>query len=95
MLRPLSAIDHHDARQALSNNVLWGQTGKETELSPLNCFVTENVPRLRRYFDQLIDVPELSMRELQLNRYLNTLRAHEAQRFVHLCALGGGTTDAH
>lgn len=70
--------------QALSNHVLFGQLGKETELAPLNPFITANAPRLWRYFDALIDVPELSMRELQLKRYLSTLRAHEAQRFVRI-----------
>ena len=70
--------------QALSNHVLFGHLGKETELAPLNPFITANAPRLWRYFDALMAVPELSLHELQLHRYLSTLRAHEAQRFVRI-----------
>ena len=66
--------------QALSNGVRFGQLGKESELAPLNAFVDANGARLRRYFDAVMEVPALSVRERLLETYLRTLRAHEAPR---------------
>ena len=37
-----------------------------------------------RYFDAVVDVPDLSMRELQIEKYLRTLRSQESNRFVHI-----------
>ena len=69
---------------ALSNNVLFGQLGKEKHLAPLNGFITSNRQRLRRYFDALVDVQDVSMRELQIEKYMSALHAQAASRYVHM-----------
>lgn len=49
--------------QALSNGVRFGQLGKERELEVCNQFIDANAPRLHAYFDAVMDVPELSVRQ--------------------------------
>ena len=50
--------------QALSNNVAFG--GKEQYMVPMNAFLEANRPRIRAYFDRLVDVPDLSLREMRI-----------------------------
>ena len=66
--------------QALSNNVAFG--GKEQYMVPMNAFLEANRPRIRAYFDRLVDVPDLSLREMRIEKYLRTLRTEAQQRFV-------------
>ena len=66
--------------QALSNNVTFG--GKEQYMVPMNAFLEANRPRIRAYFDRLVDVPDLSLREMRIEKYLRTLRTEAQQRFV-------------
>ena len=48
--------------------VHFGQLSKELELTPLNDFITANTAALHRYFERLIDVPDLTLREMQLDK---------------------------
>jgi len=68
--------------QAMSNNVLFGD--KERYMVPLNELISTHQGRMRSYFDRLIAVHDLSLRDLQLTAFLSTLRTDAYQRFVHI-----------
>ena len=48
----------------------------------MNAFLAANRGRIRTYFDRLVDVPDLSLREMRIEKYLRTLRTEAQQRFV-------------
>ena len=48
----------------------------------MNAFLAANRGRIRTYFDRLVDVPDLSLREMRIEKYLRTLRTEAQQPFV-------------
>ena len=53
----------HTAAPLTTRGWRW-QLGKEVDLVPLNDWLREHTSTLHSYLDAVIDVPELSMREL-------------------------------
>ena len=70
--------------QCASNNSRPGE--KEEFMGVFNSFVDEHRQRMRQFFARVVDVPALSLREMEIDKYLSALRSgvEDGPRPLHI-----------
>ena len=70
--------------QCASNNSRPGE--KEEFMGVFNSFVDEHRGRMRQFFARVVDVPALSLREMEIDKYLSALRSgvEDGPRPLHI-----------